>query len=143
MSFQSWISRWDIHEYYGEKVSVEKPNKWLMKVLHKLYMILFLMHPETYPELSTFCGVTPPPNGHLGGVYTFLTKSMNFDPMVTIQNINSIFDVIPFCQKTFWMRIHVIADVKHIWISKFSQKKVFFQHLTTLRNFDKSKSKSQ
>ena len=24
------------------------------------------------------------------------------------------------------MRIHVIADVKHIWISKFSQKKVFF-----------------
>ena len=67
-----------------------------------------------------------------------LNKSINFDPMVTIQNINNIFDVIPFYQKTFWMHIHVIADAKHIWISNFSQKKVFFQHLTTLRNlFDR------
>ena len=89
------------------------------------------VHPETYPKLTAFCVVTPPKRS-FGGGYTFVNKSINFAPIAMIQNINHIFLVISFHQKTSWMLMHVTPDAKHVSIRKHLPKNTVFSHFDML-----------
>ena len=65
-----------------------------------LFLLVFKVKiPDCFLLIENLSTLPERPFG--GGFYTSLNKSMNFDPIVTIQNINNIFDVIPFRQKIF------------------------------------------